>query len=714
MTTIVKVAILRPLWDTYDYVVPATGPIPQIGSRVRVPFGNTSAIAIMMEFASESQYELKSITRIVDHHPILSTELIKLAKWMAEYYHFPLGSVFETFLPAFARKGKQPNLSIEQIWEVADGSTSAQIKRAPRQQQVWEFIQEHGPIRDSEFAANKVPRKILNALRTKELVVAKDNQDDRARQSATLNLTEEQNHAVISITEKLGKFSVNLLDGVTGSGKTEVYLRVLEQVLRRGEQALVLVPEISLAPQTTDRFDARFAKVETLHSMVPDGQRFSVWSKCNTSGVDVLVGTRSSVFTQFRNLGLIVVDEEHDASFKQTESLRYSARDIAIMRARELNIPCILGSATPSLESVVNCNRGVYSRYQLSHRPGTAEMPTFHVQDIRGQLLNSGMSEPLLQNIKRHVDADGQVLVLINRRGYSPSFFCRDCGWQASCDYCDARLVWHEIPVPGLHCHYCLRHQRRPETCPKCHNSILTPRGAGTQRIESTLRERFPSEPIYRVDRDEIKTHRQMRDLYSRLRDSTRGILIGTQMLAKGHHFPNVTLVAVLSADGGFLSTDFRGPERTAQLIVQVAGRAGRAEKQGEVWIQSYDPNNPNLQSLVSEGYPGFLESELRLRKEADLPPYSHWAVIRVEGEKMEESFQMIKTLMMDVPEEGVEKLGPVAAPIERIDNRFRFQGVVRSDKRQSLRRALQFIERSRTKTKRIRWSIDMDPIEMY
>ena len=694
--------------------MPEGDPIPQRGVRVRVPFGRTSAVAIIVGYATESAYDLKPIDAVLDTQPILTDELLKLSEWMASYYHHPIGSVLETFLPAFARRGKQPNLSNELTWKVVDSPDSPNFKRAIRQQEVWKFLQAFGPLSDSELAANKIPKNVLRALRTKSLVEAYEASVGVPEQTSRLILTDEQRHAVDTLVANLESFSVYLLEGVTGSGKTEVYLRVLEKVFDCGQQALVLVPEISLTPQTTDRFEARFPGVHTLHSMVPDGQRFSVWSKCRQGSVNVLVGTRSSVFTPFDNLGVIVVDEEHDASFKQTESLRYSARDIAVMRARELGIPCILGSATPSLESVMNSERGVYSRIRLSHRPGTAEMPKFHVHDIRGQLLDSGMSEPLLQNIQKHLDSNGQVLILINRRGFSPSFFCPECGWRARCDYCEVNLVWHEIPVPGLHCHHCLRHRPRPETCPQCHSPLLKPKGAGTQRMEGTLRERFPGEPIYRVDRDEIKTHRQMRNLYTRLRDSTRGILIGTQMLAKGHHFPNVTFVAVLAADGGFLSTDFRGPERTAQLIVQVAGRAGRAERRGEVWIQSYDPENPNLRSLVSHGYPGFLKSELDLRREARLPPFSHWSVIRVEGERMEETEEMIKQLMADVPENGVEKMGPVAAPIERIDNRYRFQGVIHSSRRQNLRQALDVIERTRSKTKRIRWSIDIDPIELY
>ena len=714
MAEIIKVAVLRPLWDTYDYKIPADLDVPSIGARVRVPFGPASAVGVVVGKSTESSYNLKPIDAVLDVEPVFSNDLMKLGEWMASYYHHPIGSVFETFLPSFARRGKQPDLSVEQNWNVVGSSSPPDFKNAIRQKEVWEFLKEFGPVSDTELAANKIPRAVLKALLKKGWVEAHEAVDESHRESSELSLTSEQSVAVRTVLDSMGRYSTHLLEGVTGSGKTEVYLRVLEQVLARGQQALVLVPEISLTPQTTDRFERRFPDVHSLHSMVPDGQRFNTWAKCGKGMVSVLVGTRSSVFTPFKNLGVIVVDEEHDASFKQTESLRYSARDIAVMRARELGIPCILGSATPSLESVLNCEKGLYSRSRLSHRPGTAEMPEFHVHDIRGQVLTSGMSEPLLQNIEKHLKSHGQVLILINRRGYSPSFFCTECSWRARCESCEVNLVWHEIPVPGLHCHHCLRRVPRPTTCPECHSSLLTPRGAGTQRIEATLRERFPTEPIYRVDRDEIKTHRQMSNLYRKLRDSTNGILIGTQMLAKGHHFPNVTLVAVLSADGGFLSTDFRGPERTAQLIVQVAGRAGRAERRGEVWIQSYDPENPNLQSLVEHGYPGFLSSEITLRREALVPPFSHWAVIRAEGQVVDETVAFIKRIMDAVPESGVGKMGPVAAPIERIDNRFRFQGVVHSTSRQSLRRALASIERERTKSKRIRWSIDVDPTEMF
>ena len=490
-------------------------------------------------------------------------------------------------------------------------------------------------------------------------------------------------------------------------------MQIIEDVVKSGKQVLVLVPEIALTPQMTQRFQERFNLIGTLHSMISNTKRFETWARAAQGDLPIIIGTRSAVFTPFKSLGAIVVDEEHDASYKQAESLRYSARDIAVLRASKLGIPCILGSATPSLESIVNARANRYSYVRLMHRPGTAELPTFHVQDMRHKQTRGGICEPLMQRIGEHLGRGGQVLVLINRRGHSTSYFCQSCGWTAYCDDCDIKLTWHAVPNRMLQCHACGRKYRTVDKCPSCSKDGIVTLGVGTQQVEHVLAEQFPDVTHHRIDRDNIRTNRQLTSMFNRLQQTHDGLLIGTQMLAKGHHFPNVTLVAVIAADSGFLSTDFRGPERTAQLIVQVAGRAGRAEKRGEVWIQTYDPGNVDLQALVAKGYGGFAETELKLRSEACMPPFNHMAVIRAEGTDEQQAEDFCTEVLNQLRQCDVAVLGPASAPISRVAKQYRFQGIVIAEQRKRLHDALSSVERMRPPSRKTRWSIDVDPIEM-
>ena len=715
MDQIVTVAVPRPIWNTYDYLYSGKGPPPDIGARVQVPLGRTRIIGIVIDLPQSSSYELKPLGKIIDRTPLLKEDLVNLAGWLSKYYHYPIGSVYETMLPAAARRGHATEFAVNRLWMPVLGNDRTELRRAKRQLELFELICADAPVSDAALRAKKIPKSRIDALVSKGFVqeVPQPKPAISIRPS-DLHLTQEQETAINAICDALGSFKTFLLDGVTGSGKTEVYLRVIAEVIKKGQQALVLVPEISLTPQTTARFNRKFGNVKTMHSMVPDVERFQTWHETATGDNPILVGTRSSVFVPFANLGVIIVDEEHDTSFKQADTLRYSARDVAIKRARDLGIPCVLGSATPSLESLVNVERKRYQSLRLSHRPGTAEMPSLHIQDMRGHPLTGGLCEPLLERIEQHINANGQVLILINRRGFLPSYFCAKCDWKASCDDCDTRLTLHEKPLRVLKCHKCLREYPMYENCPACGEPSLVGSGTGTQRIEETLRERFTDVPIYRVDRDNVATHRKLTALFTELAVARKGIITGTQMLAKGHHFPNVTLVAVIGADGGFLSTDFRGPERTAQLIVQVAGRAGRAERRGEVWIQTFEPDNPDLQVLVAEGYEGFAHSERRIRHSAGMPPYCHMALIRAEGTNPQTTEDFIVHVMGLVSREGTEILGPVPAPIARLSKRFRFQAALLAKSRGQLHAALNIIHAEKTGHSSIKWSIDVDPADMY
>lgn len=713
-STIVKVAVPRRVWDSYDYSVPNDIAIPAIGSRVSVPLGHGRTVGIVIGYSESSKFQLKDILNVVDERPFLSEDLVELGSWMSEYYHHPLGSVFETILPRQAMNGARANTEPEHVWRINGSNDVGEIKsNATRQRLAYETIQERGELKESELKQFDIAKATLGTLEEKGLIAKSPVQLTLEVTPSSYTLTDEQKEAVGAIKASLDQYETFLVDGITGSGKTEVYLQVIEEVIRQGRQVLLLVPEIALTPQMTTRFQERFSSMAIVHSMVTNARRFETWSKAAVGDIPIVVGTRSAVFTPFRDLGLIVVDEEHDHSYKQIESLRYSARDLAIMRANKLGIPCVLGSATPSLESIENARRGRYQYLRLSHRPGSARLPSFHIQDMRQRDIKGGICEPLLQRIEHHLENDGQVLVLINRRGHSTKYLCQHCGWMAECDDCDVALTWHEVPHRNLQCHVCGKKYQPVATCPDCGKEGIATLGVGTQQVEETLAAAFPNVPHHRIDRDSIKTNRQMTDMFKKLQDSHEGLLIGTQMLAKGHHFPNVTLVAVIAADMGFLSTDFRGPERTAQLIVQVAGRAGRAEKPGEVWIQTYDPDNVDLQSLVREGYEGFTDAELRIRRESRFPPFGQIAVIRAEGTDEEAAEDFCIEVLDQLRQSDVTVLGPATAPIRRVAKQYRFQGVVLAPNRKQLHAALRTIERMRPKSSKTRWSIDVDPSDL-
>ena len=678
-----------------------------------MPLGTSHVIGVVTALKDHSERITKPIEDILDTAPILTPDLLQLASWLADYYHHPIGSVYATLMPTLARRGRSTELEPQLVWITVGASSPSSLARAPRQRQLWETLSNAGPMTTDEARKLGGTLPLLRKLEEKGAIVPQIASTTYTIHTADIDPTPEQEAAISAITNDLDQFAVHTLYGVTGSGKTEVYLRVIENVLKQGKQALVLVPEIALTPQTTARFIERFGAAGVIHSAASDTERFKTWIRVASGEHQILIGTRSAIFSNFRNLGVIVVDEEHDPSFKQTDGLRYSARDVAVLRAQMLGIPCVLGSATPSLETIANVERNRYSMTRISKRPGGRKMPTFRIVDIRGKHLTGGKSEPVLAAIKQHLGNDSQVLVFINRRGYAPTLCCSKCGWQAGCDSCEARLTLHQAPKL-LQCHHCLRHYPIPTDCPVCASAKMVALGAGTQRVEQTLKTEFPDVPTLRVDGDSTRSQAQLQNLFSSLTRSSRQILVGTQMLAKGHHLPNVTLVAIVNADNGFLSPDFRGPERTAQLITQVAGRAGRAEKPGEVWIQSYDPANPNLVSLTDDGYGGFTKSELQHRRMAQLPPFTVMAMLRADASNPSESENFLRRLLTIVATFDVEAMGPVSAPLARKSGRFRHQALLISPRRSELKRALEVVENEAPAENSVRWSIDVDPIDTF
>ncbi len=705
---IARIALPVPLYHAFDYTPPAGEKPPPIGARVRARFAHRTLIGICVAVNPPDPHASPNpLLSILDDECTVDAGLFELAHWLADYYHHPLGEVLSTMLPNALMKGAELSWRQEPIWQRT--SLEVNLARAPRQQQLLEFIDsENGSTTAVAIRAAGFSSAMIDGLVQKGAL-------EPGKQTYTLEqapqLTADQQAAVVAIKAQLGTFAPNLLDGVTGSGKTEVYLQLIDLVVARGAQVLVLVPEIALTPQTVRRFQRRFGATEVMHSNLTDTERLAAWLKCREGSTRILIGTRSAVLTPFRNLGLIVVDEEHDSSFKQTEGLRYSARDVAVKRAQTLGIPLILGSATPSLESLHNANTGRYNRHQLRSRATGAAMPRLHIVDIRGHQLRDGISQRLERRIGQHLDAGNQVLVFINRRGYAPTYLCTACGWQAVCGRCDARMTLHTVPR-GLTCHHCGARNPVPGLCPVCERDALVPIGVGTQRTETGLREAFPNTPIHRIDRDTTRSQRRLEAQLEDIRGGAPTILVGTQMLAKGHHFPDVTLVAAINADAGFLSADFKAPERTAQLIIQVAGRAGRAEKPGEVWVQTLQPENPVLQRLIDQGYSAFAALELDTRRSAGLPPIRPMALIRTETQDPALGVEFLAAMRRRIGSE-VEVLGPAPAPMARVANRYRHQLMLVAGNRQHLHNALVGL-RGTKGPRTLRWAIDVDPYDTF
>jgi len=492
-------------------------------------------------------------------------------------------------------------------------------------------------------------------------------------------------------------------------------------VLNNGRQALVLIPEIGLTPQTLSRFQHRFNRpMAVLHSGLNDTERKQAWLLASLGHADIVIGTRSAIFTPLKDPGIIILDEEHDMSFKQQEGFRYSARDLAALRCQRLKIPLILGSATPSLESYYNASQQRYKLLRLTQRAGNAKPPTIELIDLKRQPLKEGFSQPLLDTIEQHLLARGQVLVFINRRGFAPTLLCHDCGWLSQCPNCDSRLTVHQNPS-HLHCHHCDYQRSVIHQCPNCNSRELNCVGQGTERTEVLLQNQFPDFPVLRVDRDSTRRKNAMQDIVDEVNRGEPCLLVGTQMLAKGHHFPNVTLVAIIDADGGLFSTDFRGPERMGQLMLQVAGRAGREERPGKVLIQSHLCDHPLLQTLLRQGYSAFAQLLLDERQVSHLPPYRFMALLRAESKRPENAMELLQTARaiaqgLSPSDPELQYLGPLPAPMEKRNDRFRYQLQIQASNRARLHQLLQPLIAQLEQhplSRRTRWSIDVDPQDM-
>jgi primosomal protein N' (replication factor Y) len=723
---ILQIALDTPLRRVFDYTAPESSESPRLGVRVRVPFGRRQMIGILVGIAEQSLVpagKLKSALAILDKEPVFDPVTFDLLQWSAEYYHHPVGEVYAAALPASLRAG-QPASHKTQWWAVSELGQlelSSARRRAPQQRALLTWLAARGSATADDIGEHFQPAA-WRAVKERRWVAP---QDAAAESMTTVEsrpsdvaLTQEQAECVAAVLAAAGSFSAHLLYGVTGSGKTEVYLRVIAAAVARGGQALVLVPEIALTPQLVDRFRARFSSgVVAVHSGLTGVERRDAWRSAHSGQARIVIGTRSAVFTSMPNLALIVVDEEHDASYKQQEGFRYSARDLAVLRARSASVPIVLGSATPSLETLENAATGRYAKHVLPQRPGAARAPHIRLVDLRKHGADQGLSTPALQAMQQHLGADGQIIVFLNRRGYAPSLFCNACGWVAPCAHCDARMTLHRR-AQQLRCHHCGAHGDIPSMCANCRQP-LHPVGQGTERVEETLQRLFPLAPLARLDRDTAGARGAVQTVLDRVHSGEARILVGTQMLTKGHHFPDVSLVVMLNADQGLFAGDFRATERLAQTITQVAGRAGRGAKPGEVLIQTEFPEHPLLARLLAEGYDGFASGALEERREAGWPPFSRLALLRGEAKDsagLGTFLQAAIAVGQPLHDASVRVLGPASALIARRADHYRAHLLVESGSRSTLQRFLKnWLPRVQTLPgpRGLRWSIDVDPLEV-
>lgn len=726
---ILRIALPRPVRQFFDYTLDSSRPASP-GQRVKVFFGRQPLIGVIVAVnpGDTPAIKLRAISALLDLEPLLPASTLTLIDWAARYYQHPPGECLWAALPPSLRRGKEAVAATETTWSLAaDADPDGLPKRAARQHDLARWLQDQpGEHANGTLTAAGFSSQVINGLAERGLLCRHErpltrplNGDQPLQPLPTLNPA--QAAVLAGLPTDCSRFAVHLIHGITGSGKTEVYMHWLRRSLGEQRQALILVPEINLTPQTVARFVRHFGgRVALWHSALSDSERLQAWLRVQTGEPVILVGTRSAILLPFRNLGAIVVDEEHDGSYKQNEGFRYSARDLSLVAAQQASCPVILGSATPSLESLHNVQNRGYQLHSLTERAGKSGLPAMQLVDIRSRPLVGGISPPLMKAIETTLARGQQALLFINRRGFAPVLMCYDCGQLVECPNCDTRLTLHRREG-RLRCHHCDYQRPVPKQCDKCAGDNLNPVGEGTEKTEDLLTELLPDYPIIRVDRDSTRKKGSLDGMLATIRQGQPCVLVGTQMLTKGHDFPGVTLVGVLNADGGLFSNDFRGPEQLAQTVTQVAGRAGRGDQPGQVLIQTCHSDHPLLQKLCQHDYLGVARDLLQEREEALLPPCTAQVALRFETPTMEQSLarltasrQALEAWLPEMP--GLLVMGPFPAIIARKANRHRGYLILQADDRRSLQRAAsaltRWLENCRL-SRNERWLVDVDPQEL-
>jgi primosomal protein N' (replication factor Y) (superfamily II helicase) len=720
----VRVAVDRPLDQLFDYACPDQGQ-PAVGQRVRLTFGRSAQTGVVLEVDQPPGIDparIRALDGILDPGPILPPSLLELLRFAARYYHHPIGEVVLNALPPALRTGgplPEPRPP-DRLWRLKPGAASSRL--GPRQRAIVEGLRKAGtalPLETlNDLTGLGLRRAELERLAARGLLESQEAATERPPAgNPAVTLTPEQALAIAAITADAGQRTVFLLDGVTGSGKTEVYLEAAAHALARDRQVLILVPEIALTPQLVQRVSRRFpGQVAALHSGLPAGERLRVWENARLGQRGLLLGTRSALFTPLPRLGLIIVDEEHDPAYKQQDGLRYHARDLAIMRGHIESVPVVLGSATPTLETLVKAREGRYRHLRLGTRPDGSQPPPVRCLDTRVHRPDEGLCSPLLDAMRETLTLGRQCFMLLNRRGFARALACDHCGWIADCPHCDARLTVHAAARRSV-CHLCGFSERLVEACPQC-GQALSHQGLGTQRLERALSRHFPGIPMVRLDRDSIRRRGELEQCLETIRAMDAGIVVGTQMLAKGHDFPRVGLVGVIDVDQGLFSVDLRAAEQTLQLVLQAAGRAGRGGDPGAVLVQTGHPEHPLMQGLRSGDYPTMVEPLLTERRAGGMPPFGFLALIRVDGPTPEASARQAEEIAQQLRRHvrDVRVLGPAPAPRHRVNRRFREQILLASSSRKPLHQALADAREHWQRNpppRNLRVSIDVDPITL-
>lgn len=730
---IAKVVLPIPLNQLFDYQIPQ-GMSVAVGARVVVPFGNKkSAVAIVFALSDETTLadaQLKMIEQVLDKDSLFQFSSWQLLTWASHYYQHPLGEVLFQALPIKLRQGGSSVAETEWFYRLTEQGkqvlSQSAVKVTAKQKEALLHLQQNEKwSKSTALFSSSIKKTLLEkgwiALYQEEHDFPQWQNESPIHIQNRLTLNKQQALAVNRIVFTQG-FVAWLLYGVTGSGKTEVYLQVIEEVLKKGQQVLVLVPEIGLTPQTIRRFQARFnVPIDVLHSNLNDTQRLLVWQRAKNESSAIVIGTRSALFTQFAHLGLIILDEEHDPSFKQQEGWRYHTRDLAVYYAKLLNIPIILGSATPSLESFANSQHKKYQLLPLTQRALTDQHLNYQVIDLKNQPLQSGLSVQLLHKMEKHLKQGNQVLLFLNRRGFSPLLLCHECGWIASCMHCDKPYTYHQNRHI-LRCHHCATQKKLPHQCPSCGSTHLITSGVGTEQLEQFLSQHFAGYQTVRLDRDSTTRKGELEAKLNAIAQGKYQILIGTQMLTKGHHFPNVTLVALINVDNALFSMDFRAEERLAQQFIQVAGRAGRANKQGEVLLQTHYPNHTLIHTLLQQDYSAYLQQALQQRKIMGLPPYSYQTLFAARSKYSEAAEQFLQQIFLKLtalcqqnPQLSCQIIPPMPALNAKKAGLYRWQLLLQHQSRQQREQLLTLFApmwKTLRNQQNVRCIIDVDPYD--
>lgn len=748
---IVNVAVPVPIRQSFDFIMPQalltqelaeklakSDPTVLVGCRVKVPFGPRHLIGVIMCVKAESDYphnKLKSVVELLDTQTIFDASVWQTLLWLSRYYLAPIGEVIETAMPVHLRQGSICTPGVIKTWglsEVGRSSSIDDLQRAPLQLAIVKRFMQSTLLSSNDFKADSSSwRQAIKALVEKgwveeftTLPMLTESVKTEELNTQTLCLNQQQQSAVEALLKTIAQesFACTLLQGVTGSGKTEVYFAAMQAALNKNQQVLLLVPEIGLTPQLIERVQKEFSQpIAVMHSGLNDTERHLAWWHARQGNAKIVIGTRSAVFSSFANLGLIVIDEEHDGSFKQQDGVRYQARDVAIYRAKQHNIPIILGSATPSLESYANAIAERYQHIRLTERATKVELPKIELFDLTRLPSTDGLSPAMLEAIRATLDTGKQVMLFLNRRGYAPVMYCTQCHETSKCHRCDSHLTLHRR-INRVRCHHCGYEAAAKKVCASCKTDSMVEVGEGTQRVEEAIQLRFPDARLLRIDRDSTRRKGELEALLNQARDGEADILLGTQLITKGHDFPNVSMVGILEADQGLYSTDFRASETLFQQVLQVAGRAGRRESLGRVFIQTHFVNHPFFGWVKTHDYDGFAQTLLDERKIANFPPHGFFALLRAESTHQAKALQFLRRAKRDIiAANGVLVMDAVPAPMERRAGRYRAQLLVTAEQRSTLNASLsQWLDYLSTDKEAkklgnsVRWSLDIDPLDHY